>query len=79
MVDLGIYTPLRKGYIRAATASNVAGAFVDTVVFLWVAGFPIWSAVPGQMVGKLVWTGVVILGVVVARFVVRSRRTPLAA
>jgi uncharacterized PurR-regulated membrane protein YhhQ (DUF165 family) len=80
LVDLAIYTPLRdKGYIRAATASNVAGSFVDTVVFLAVAGFPIWSAVPGQMVGKLISTAVVILAVALGRIVIRSRLTPLAA
>lgn len=64
IADLAIYTPLRKrGYIRAAVASNVVGAFVDTVLFLWVAGFPIWDAVPGQMVGKLAITLVVVLAV----------------
>jgi uncharacterized PurR-regulated membrane protein YhhQ (DUF165 family) len=55
--DLLIYSPLRKrGYIRAAVASNVAGSFVDTVAFLAVAGFPIAAALPGQMLGKLAIT-----------------------
>lgn len=72
LCDWGIYQPLRKrGYVRAATASNLAGAFVDTVVFLAIAGFPIWSAVPGQMVGKMVITVVTVAGV----FAWRAART----
>lgn len=55
--DLLVYTPLRKrGYVRAAVASNVVGSFVDTVVFLAIAGFPVFGALPGQMVGKLAVT-----------------------
>jgi uncharacterized PurR-regulated membrane protein YhhQ (DUF165 family) len=70
--DMAIYTPLRKrGYIRAAIASNVVGAFIDTILFLWIAGFPIAGAVAGQMVGKLLVTAVVVLAVVVVR--TRSR------
>lgn len=62
--DLLVYTPLRRrGYIRAAVASNVVGAFVDTVLFLWIAGFPIADAIAGQMVGKLGITLVVVLAV----------------
>lgn len=68
VADLLIYTPLRRrGYIRAAVASNVVGAFVDTVVFLTIAGFPVMAALPGQMVGKLLVTGVVVLTVTVVR------------
>jgi uncharacterized PurR-regulated membrane protein YhhQ (DUF165 family) len=70
--DMAIYTPLRKrGYIRAAIASNVVGAFIDTILFLWIAGFPIAGAVAGQMVGKLLVTAVVVLAVVAVR--TRSR------
>jgi queuosine precursor transporter len=73
-VDLGIYTPLRRcGYVRAAAASNVAGAVVDTFVFLAVAGFPITSgAVSGQIIGKLTITAVVVLAVGGARAVLRQ-------
>jgi uncharacterized PurR-regulated membrane protein YhhQ (DUF165 family) len=61
VADLAVYTPLRKrGYIRAAVASNVVGSCVDTVVFLTIAGFPIQEALPGQMVGKLVVTAVAV-------------------
>jgi uncharacterized PurR-regulated membrane protein YhhQ (DUF165 family) len=57
LADLLVYTPLRKrGYIRAAVASNIVGSFVDTIVFLTIAGFPLWVAFPGQMVGKLAVT-----------------------
>jgi uncharacterized PurR-regulated membrane protein YhhQ (DUF165 family) len=66
--DLAIYTPLRKrGYLRAATASNVVGAFIDTVLFLWIAGFPIAAALPGQMVGKLLVTLAVVALVLAVR------------
>jgi queuosine precursor transporter len=68
LADLLVYTPLRKrGYIRAAIASNVVGAFVDTVVFLSIAGFPVLAALPGQMVGKVLVTALVVAGVVFAR------------
>lgn len=66
IADLAVYTPLRKrGYIRAAVASNVVGAFLDTVIFLTIAGFPVMAALPGQMVGKLLVTAVAV-GVVLA-------------
>lgn len=66
--DLAVYTPLRKrGYIRAAVASNIVGSFVDTVAFLAIAGFAVWPAVPGQMLAKLTVTAVVVLVVAVVR------------
>lgn len=71
LADLAVYTPLRKrGYIRAAVASNIVGAFVDTVAFLTIAGFPVLLALPGQMVGKLLVT----LAAVVLVLVVRASR-----
>jgi uncharacterized PurR-regulated membrane protein YhhQ (DUF165 family) len=67
--DFAIYTPLRKrGYIRAATASNLVGAVVDTIVFLTIAGFPLRQAFAGQVVGKMLVTGVVVLAVVGYRY-----------
>lgn len=75
LADLAVYTPLRRrGYVRAAVASNVVGSFADTVLFLWVAGFWAWAAVPGQMVGKLAVT----LGVVGLVALVRARRAVTA-
>lgn len=68
VADLAVYTPLRRrGYIRAAITSNIVGSFVDTVLFLWIAGFPIWSAVPGQMVGKVAVTALVVVLVATVR------------
>jgi queuosine precursor transporter len=76
VADMAVYTPLRKGgYLRAAIASNVVGAFVDTVLFLWIAGFPIVDALAGQMVGKTAVT----LAAVVLVVVWRVRRHPVRA
>lgn len=76
LADLAVYTPLRKrGYIRAAVVSNVVGAFLDTVVFLGLAGFPVLAALPGQMVGKMIITAVAVALVVGYR---ASRRTVTA-
>jgi len=73
--DLAIYTPLRRrGYVRAALASNVAGALLDTFVFLALAGFPL-TAWQGQMVGKLAMSAAVVALVVL----VRARRAAVAA
>lgn len=75
LVDMAIYTPLRKrGYVRAAFASNVVGSVVDTLVFLGLAGFGFAAAVvAGQLVGKIWVTLAVVLGVVVIRGVLRNR------
>lgn len=68
VADLAIYTPLReRGYLIAAIASNVVGAFVDTILFLWIAGFPIRDAIAGQMVGKVAVTAAVVALVVAVR------------
>ncbi|MDQ0770245.1 uncharacterized PurR-regulated membrane protein YhhQ (DUF165 family) [Pseudarthrobacter defluvii] len=62
IADFAVYTPLRaRGYIRAAVASNVVGSVIDTVVFLNIAGFPLEEAFAGQMLGKLMLTGVVVV------------------
>jgi uncharacterized PurR-regulated membrane protein YhhQ (DUF165 family) len=73
--DFAIYTPLRKrGYIRAAVASNLIGTVVDTVIFLTIAGFPLWQSFPGQVVGKLLVTGVAVVLVVSVRLVRRAQK-----
>jgi len=52
LADLAVYAPLREsGRVRASHVSNVVGAFVDTVVFLWLAGFPL-SGTPAQVAVK---------------------------
>lgn len=67
LADMAIYTPLRRrGWARAVLASNVVGAVVDTAVFLWLAGFPILAALPGQLVGKLLWATLLPVAVVLA-------------
>lgn len=59
LADMAVYSPLRKrGRIRAMLASNAVGAFIDSIIFLLIAGFPVASALPGQMVGKA-WATVV--------------------
>lgn len=75
LADMAIYTPLRKrGYVRAAVASNVVGSVVDTVVFLWLAGFGLAPLViAGQLVGKVTVTAVVVGLVVVVRALLRHR------
>lgn len=68
LADFAVYTPLRKrGYIRAAITSNVVGSFIDTIAFLTIAGFPLWAALPGQMVGKLAVTAVAVIAVAIYR------------
>ena len=75
LADLAVYTPLRrKGWVRAAFASNVVGSAVDTVLFLALAGFPVWQAMPGQMFAKTAVTAVFVgLAWVVGRAVLRHR------
>lgn len=74
LADAAVYTPLRRrGWARAAMASGVVGSAVDSVLFLTLAGFPIRSALPGQMLVKVGVTALVVGLVVVARAVLRDR------
>jgi uncharacterized PurR-regulated membrane protein YhhQ (DUF165 family) len=74
VADLLVYTPLRKrGYIRAALASNTVGAFVDTIIFLTIAGFPLQNALAGQVVGKLLLTALAVIAVACFRLSRRVR------
>lgn len=72
-----IYTPLRnhsrlgdRRWAAAVTSSSIAGAVVDTVVFLGIAfgAAAIWPALIGQLIGKA-WATMVylFLGRLVAR------------
>jgi len=64
LVDLFVYTPLRDwGWRRAVVVSNAVGAVVDTLLFLWLAGFldglgakAAASAIGGQLLVKAVLT-----------------------
>ena len=77
LADLLVYQRLRaRGWIAAALASNAVGAPVDTVLFLALAGFPIWEAVPGQLWVKAVATLVPVTVVAASRAVLRHRLRP---
>lgn len=80
-LDAFVYEPLRRhGRVRALAASNVAGSVVDSVVFLWLAGFPLWPAVLGQVAVK--WVMAVLLPVAVlggVRALLRYRLRPEGA
>ncbi|MGW2545729.1 VUT family protein [Kitasatospora sp. NPDC001574] len=73
VLDTLVYTPLRRrGWIRAVLIASGAGALVDTVGFLYLAGFPVtWPGVLGQLVGKTWAIWLPTLAVVLWR---RSRR-----
>lgn len=53
LADLMVYAPLyRKRLITAVVASGIAGAVIDSIVFLYMA-FGSLSYLAGQVVGKL--------------------------
>lgn len=69
LIDLVVYTPLRKrNWYGAVAASNVVGLFVDSALFLWLA-FGSLAFIAGQVVGKLEVT----LVFLAAAWVVRNR------
>jgi hypothetical protein len=75
--DFSVYTPLaERGWLTAVVASNVVGAVVDSVLFLWLA-FSSLEFLAGQIVGKLWMTGLAI--VVISLWRVLSRRPDLSA
>lgn len=54
LTDLAVYTPLRKHQLGFAVfLSGVAGAVIDSAVFLWLA-FGSFAHIEGQVFGK-VW------------------------
>src|SRR6266511_1067568 len=74
LADLAVYQPLRRrGWLRAVLASNAVGAPVDTVLFLALAGFPIWAAVPGQLLAKATATAIPVAVVLAVRALLRHR------
>lgn len=55
-MDLMVYTPLqRRNLFWAVIASNAVGVFVDSAVFLLLAGIPM-AFITGQVVGKFYMT-----------------------
>jgi len=70
MVDMAVYTPLRqRRLVMAIAASNVAGVFVDSVIFLWLA-FDSIDMLSGQVIGKMLMTAAA------TPIVMLMRRTP---
>lgn len=61
LTDWAVFAPLRGRTLPGAVlASSVASAPVDTVLFLWIAGFPVtWQAVLGQFLVKVAMAGLV--------------------
>lgn len=77
LADLLVYQPLRRrGLLRAVVASNAVGAPLDTIVFLSLAGFPVWSALPGQLWVKAWATLIPVAAVLAARALLRHRLRP---
>lgn len=78
LLDMAVYTPLRdRGWARAALASGVVGAIVDTYAFLALARFPITAqTVGGQLVGKALWATLLPVLIIVA--VRQVRRGPVS-
>lgn len=67
LADLVVFVKVRpKGFVRAALISNVVSAPIDTVLFLWIAGFPLtFESIVGQLVGKILWATIVPLAIFV--------------
>lgn len=68
-VDLLVFTPLqKKGLVKAAFVSSVAGLIVDSMMFLWLA-FGSLDFLAGQVVGKLI----MVIAALPLLFWIRSR------
>lgn len=76
LVDLAVFRALRRRSLAGAIAgSNAAGAVIDTLLFLPLAGFPVTvAAVGGQVLVKAVW--LTVLALVVLRAVPGQRLQP---
>lgn len=57
LIDTVIYEGTRRwGWARGVLASNAVSAPADTVLFLWLAPFPLtWPALIGQVIAKWVY------------------------
>ncbi len=78
LADMFVFLWIRpRGFVRAAFISNCVSAPVDTVLFLWIAGFPLtFESIVGQMVGKILWATIVPLALYVAVRMVARRMRP---
>lgn len=72
--DMAVYSPLRqRGWSRAVLCAAAVGAFVDTLVFLHLAGFPVTTqSVAGQLFVKFGVSALVVALVGVCRAVLRQ-------
>lgn len=73
LADFAVYTPIRqRGWLPAVIASNVVGAVLDSLLFLYLAfgstGF--WK---GQVVGKLWMTALAVVALALIRWTLRER------
>ena len=68
VVDWSVFSPMRERSLPlAVVVSSVVSAPVDTIGFLWLAGFPVtFSAVAGQFIVKTA-IALVVAGVLAAR------------
>ena len=77
LADMGIYTPLRaRGRGRAVAVASTVGAVIDTIAFLWIAGFPIVAALPGQLFVKV---GMALIAALILRSSGALLRKPINA
>lgn len=81
LADTAVYEPLRRRSKTTALAwSNLVGSAVDSVLFLWLAGFPLWPGVVGQVGIKwAVAVALPLLAVGVWRALLRNRVRPQGA
>jgi len=71
LLDLAVYTPLRRrGMVLAVAASNAVGIAVDSLLFLWLA-FGSLDFLTGQVLGKTWMT----IAAIVALRTIRALRT----
>lgn len=75
VADTLVYEPLRRsGRMRALAWSNAVGSVVDSLLFLALAGFPLWPAIAGQVATKWVMAvGLPLLVIGGVRAVLRNR------
>lgn len=76
LLDLGVFSALheRLGMFGGALISNIVSTPADTLMFLWIAGFPLtFASVTGQFISKVLWATLVPLVLLeVARAVLRK-------
>jgi uncharacterized PurR-regulated membrane protein YhhQ (DUF165 family) len=74
LADLAVYAPLRHRHpVQAVLMSGVAGAIVDSILFLSIA-FGSLQFVAGQVVGKL-WMSAIAAVILRTLYVARGSKT----